>query len=50
MNMSLKHHMIAVRGGEDGSLSKIREEYYKNGYATKHDYAKSAAVLPIILG
>ena len=40
MNMSLKHHMIAVRGGEDGSLSKIRE-YYKNGYATKHDYAKA---------
>ena len=39
-NMSLKHHMIAVRGGEDGSLSKIRE-YYKNGYATKHDYAKA---------
>ena len=36
---ALKHFMIAVEGGYDGSLKMI-QQMYSNGYATRDDYAK----------
>jgi len=36
---SLKHHMIATKGGNSKSLQIIRG-YYTHGYATKEDYTK----------
>ena len=40
MCRALKHYMIAVGCGDNGSLEKIRE-FYMNGHATKDDYAKA---------
>jgi len=37
---ALKHHMIAIRGGYNNSLSMIKEMYTK-GYVTKEDYTKA---------
>ena len=37
---ALKHHMIAVGSGHDGSLEKIRQ-LYGYGFATKDDYTKA---------
>ena len=37
---ALKHHMIAVRAGENDSLKEIQELYSK-GHATKEDYTKA---------
>jgi len=39
MDRAVKHFMIAVRGGYDGSLDTIKQMYSK-GYATKDDYMK----------
>ena len=40
MNRALKHYMIAAGGGDDNSLKQI-QQLYKNGHATKDDYAKA---------
>ena len=40
VNRALKHSMIAVEGGHSKSLKKIGQ-LYKNGYATKDDYANA---------
>ena len=40
MDRSLKHHMIAVRGGDNDSLMEI-QDLYSNGQATKEDYTKA---------
>ena len=40
MDRSLKHFMIAVRGGDNGPLENIKR-MFKHGYATKDDYAKA---------
>jgi len=40
MDRSLKHHMIAVRGGEVDSVNSIKQMYTK-GHATKDDYTKA---------
>jgi len=37
---TLRHYMIAVRGGYSNSLKKIKE-LYSNGHATKDDYTKA---------
>ena len=37
---ALKHHMIAVRNGDNDSLGTIKQMYSK-GYATKEDYTKA---------
>ena len=37
---ALKHHMIAVGGGDNDSLGTIKQMYSK-GYATKEDYTKA---------
>lgn len=46
---SLKHHMIAVRGGYDQSLEKIRR-LYTEGYATKEDYTEALRSYQAYLG
>ena len=38
--IELKHYMIAVRDGFDGSLNKVKE-LYSDGNATKDDYMKA---------
>ena len=43
MDRAVKHFMIAVRGGYDGSLDTIKKMYSK-GYATKEDYTKALQV------
>ena len=40
MDRALKHYMIAVRDGFDGSLNKVKE-LYSDGNATKDDYMKA---------
>ena len=40
MDRALKHHLIAVRSGNDKSLEIIKE-MYSIGYATKDNYAKA---------
>ena len=35
---ALKHHTIAVRGGDDNSLKKI-QQMFRIGVATKDDYS-----------
>ena len=40
MDRALKHFMIAVEGGYNDSLKMI-QHMYKNGDATKDDYAKA---------
>jgi len=40
IDRALKHYLIAVRGGYDGSLEAIKE-LYLNGHATKDDYTKA---------
>ena len=37
---ALKHYMIAVEFGNNGSLKNIKQ-MYSNGYATRDDYAKA---------
>jgi len=41
VDRALKHHMIAVRGGNSESLQKIKEMYSDYGHATKEDYTKA---------
>ena len=43
MNRALKHYMIAVSFGDNGSLEVIKE-MFMNKYATKDDYAKALRV------
>ena len=40
ISRALKHHMIAAGCGHDKSLKEIRD-FYRNGHATKDDYAKA---------
>ena len=40
LDRALKHFMIAVRSGDDGSLKRI-QVLYSNGHATKVDYTKA---------
>jgi len=40
VDRALKHHIIAVKAGDNDSLKKIKELYSK-GYATKGDYMKA---------
>ena len=40
MNRALKHYIIAAGCGHENSLKQIRK-LYKNGHATKDDYAKA---------
>ena len=40
LDRALKHFMIAIRSGDDGSLKRI-QELYSNGHATKDDYTKA---------
>ena len=40
INKALKHFMIAVEFGNNGSLKTIQQMYSK-GFATKDDYAKA---------
>ena len=40
MNRAIKHFMIAVKGGNNGSLNEIRE-LYSNGHATKDVYTEA---------
>ena len=40
MDRALRHHMIAVRDGENDSLKEI-QELYSNGHATKEVYTKA---------
>ena len=40
MNRALKHFMIAAGGGNEPSVTNIKE-LYMNGYATKDDYTKA---------
>ena len=49
MDRALKHFMIAVRGGYDGSLDTIKQMYSK-GYATKEDYMKALQSYQTYLG
>jgi len=49
MDRALKHFMIAVRGGYDGSLDTIKRMYSK-GYATKEDYTKALQSYQAYLG
>ena len=37
---AIKHYMIAVESGHNDSLNQIKQ-MYKDGYATKDDYAKA---------
>ena len=49
MNRALKHYMIAVEGGNTGSLKMIKELYLK-GSATKDDYTKALQLYQEYLG
>jgi len=49
MNRSIKHYMIAVKCGYDGSLDRIKQ-FYTEGYATKEDYTKALKVHQEYLG
>ena len=40
MDRALKHHMIAVKDGDNDSLNEIKE-FYSNGHATKDDYTEA---------
>ena len=40
MNRALKHYMVAVECGHENALKQI-QKLYKNGHATKDDYAKA---------
>ena len=40
LDRAIKHHMIAVRGGDNGSLANI-QELYSGGQATRDEYAKA---------
>jgi len=40
LDRAMKHHMISIRSGCDGSLEMIKDMYSK-GYATKEDYTKA---------
>ena len=46
---ALKHHMIAVRAGDNDSLKKIKE-LYGHGHATKEDYTKALRLYQTYLG
>ena len=46
---SIKHLMIAVRGGNDDSLNQIKR-MYSNGHATKEDYTKGLQKYQAYLG
>jgi len=49
MERALKHHMIAVEGGNNDSLKEI-QELYSNGHATKDEYAKALQLYQVYLG
>jgi hypothetical protein len=49
MDRSLKHYMIAVRGGYAKSLESMKS-LYSNGYATKDDYRKGLQSYQAYLG
>ena len=40
MDRAIKHHMIAVRGGDNSSLAII-QELYSGGQATRDEYTKA---------
>ena len=46
---AIKHYMIAVRGGSNGSLEMIKQ-MYSNGHATKEDYTKALQLYQTYLG
>ena len=46
---ALRHHMIAVRAGENDSLKEI-QELYSDGHATKDDYMKALKLYQQYLG
>jgi len=46
---ALRHYMIAVRSGDDGSLNQI-QKYYSVGLATKDDYTKALQSYQAYLG
>ena len=43
MDRALKHYIIAVKDGGSDSLESIKG-MYKNGHATKDDYAKALSL------
>jgi len=45
---ALKHHMIAIKGGEEDSLKSI-QLLYEDGYATKEDYMKALQLYQMYL-
>ena len=40
LDRAMKHHMISIRSGCDGSLVMIKDMYSK-GFTTKEDYTKA---------
>ena len=46
---AIKHHLIAVKGGDSNSLRKIKV-MYSNGHATKEDYTKALQLYQAYLG
>jgi len=49
MDRSLKHYMIAVRGGHNKSLEMI-QKIYTHGHATKENYTKALELYQAYLG
>ena len=49
MDRALKHHIIAVRGGDTGSLKRIKD-LYSDGIATKGVYTKALQLYQTYLG
>ena len=49
VDRALKHYMIAVRGGSNDSLKKIKQ-FYTDGFATKEDYTKALQSFQEYLG
>ena len=45
----MKHRMIAVSSGYDGSLVRIKQ-LYTDGHATKEDYTKALKLYQAYLG
>ena len=52
MERALKHHMIAVIGGDSGDKDSLKEikQMYTNGYAHKDDYTKALQSYQAYLG
>ena len=49
MDRAIKHHMIAVRGGDGDSLAAI-QSLHSDGLATKEEYTQALRSYQVYLG